>query len=741
MAFQPRPKQAEVLTYTGGKMGISAVPGSGKTRTLSALAAKLIATGGLSDEQEVLVVTLVKSAVGNFARQVSAMLRTDYKLLPNFGYRVRTLHGLANDIVRERPALAGLSDDFVVIDEREADDILQGAVDAWLKAHPDALHDLVDEQHLQKPKVRNVDIPRLATSVASAFIKQAKNEQRTPEELTSIAHKTAASGQLPLLDMCLSIYDQYQYGLRYRGGVDFQDLIRLALQVLQSDADLLARLRQRWPYILEDEAQDSSRLQETILRVLVGEAGNWVRVGDPNQAIYETFTTADPQLLRDFLREADVQARELPDSGRSTASIIKLANALIDFSLDHPHPSVKAKLPLSTPYIRPTPADDPQGNPPDNPAAIHLIGSDYTAEDERANVVRSLAGWLPGNPEMTCAVLLPQNDSGAKMVNALRDARVDYVENLRTTSSTRAVVGALTHIMRYLAQPDQPAGLAQCYVVWRRDAQDDPDAQDAIAAVKKMLRALPTPEDFLYPQMHDWLQDTVSDDDAALGAQLGDFRRALGSWMNATTLPIDQLILTIAGDLYTQESELATSYSAALYMRRFAEQYPSARLPQYADELKAIATNKRKFQGLSEDDDAFDPDQHKGKVTVTTMHKAKGLEWDRVYLMTVNNYGFPSAQSYDNYISEKYFLQGELNLEAEALAQLDVLLHGGEYVLGPATDAARVEYAAERLRLLYVGITRARRELVITWNTGRFGNQQEALPLAALRGLWYAQMS
>ena len=193
MPFQPRPNQAEILKYTGGKMGISAVPGSGKTRTLSALAAKLIATSGLADDQEVLVVTLVKSAVGNFARQVSAMLR-EYNLLPNFGYRVRTLHGLANDIVRERPALAGLAEDFVVIDEREANEILQGSVDAWLKAHPGALHDLLDERFLEDRRVLNQQIPRLATSVAGAFIRQAKNEQHTPQQLSRFAREATKVG-------------------------------------------------------------------------------------------------------------------------------------------------------------------------------------------------------------------------------------------------------------------------------------------------------------------------------------------------------------------------------------------------------------------------------------------------------------------------------------------------------------------------------------------------------------------
>ncbi len=88
--------------------------------------------------------------------------------------------------------------------------------------------------------------------------------------------------------------------------MDFDDLIRLAIDLLENDAEFLERLRYRWPYILEDEAQDSSQLQEQILRLLAGPAGNWVRVGDPNQAIFETFTTASPKHLLDFIHtEAD----------------------------------------------------------------------------------------------------------------------------------------------------------------------------------------------------------------------------------------------------------------------------------------------------------------------------------------------------------------------------------------------------------------------------------------------------
>ena len=125
------------------------------------------------------------------------------------------------------------------------------------------------------------------------------------------------------------------------------------------------------------------------------------------------------------------------------------------------------------------------------------------------------------------------------------------------------------------------------------------------------------------------------------------------------------------------------------------------------------------------------------------MHKAKGLEWDRVYLVGVNNYNFPSAEPHDYYRGESWFVRDGLNLGAEIIAQLEQLKQGKlpQYLVGPATEKARIDYTAERLRLLYVGITRAKRELIITWNSGHAGFEPKvpAAPFIALHTWWEAR--
>jgi DNA helicase-2/ATP-dependent DNA helicase PcrA len=108
-------------------------------------------------------------------------------------------------------------------------------------------------------------------------------------------------------------------------------------------------------------------------------------------------------------------------------------------------------------------------------------------------------------------------------------------------------------------------------------------------------------------------------------------------------------------------------------------------------------------------------------------------------LMSMNNYDFPSGREYDRYISESWFLRDNLNLEAEALAQLKILDQAGDYgwyeESNPSQDA-RMDYISERLRLLYVGITRAKRELFITWNSGRDGGLRPAEAFTALIGYY-----
>ncbi len=728
-----RPSQEEILRYRSGKMGISAVPGSGKTWTLSYLAADLIQSGTVAPDQEILIVTLVNAAVDNFSARISAQLQAK-SLFPGFGYRVRTLHGLANDIVRERPDLAGLSNDYQILDDAESARIKEQIARDWLHTHSDFFESYLEYEDHQRQKIyeNKFYLPRMVELMANAFIRLAKDHQYTPEICRRMLEESPV--QLPLVEMGTAIYSDYQEALNYRGSVDFDDLIRLALRCLRSDPSLVTLLRQRWPYILEDEAQDSSMLQQEILSLLAGENGNWVRVGDPNQAIYETFTTASPQYLLDFLRRPDVEQRSLPESGRSTLSIIALANRMIEW-VRQEHPNLQVRDALNPPLIQPTPPDDPQPNPPDCPNCIHFVEQAFTSEEELHFVVNAVAEFLSENPDRTVAILAPSNDRGFKFVDVLRTREIPCVDSLlRSTSATRLSTGALANILYYLGDPANRQKLSAAYRVWRRAEREDEEKWPFHKKVSGIINSCEYVEDYVWQTLKkDWLDNLPEvQDDPEIYQELASFREVVRRWHGAVSLPIDQLLLSIAQDLFLDPVELALAHKLSSLLRQISDAHPDWRLPEFTEELSNIARNQRKYLGFSQEDDAFDPDRYPGQVVVTTMHKAKGLEWDCVFLTSLNNYDFPSGDDYDQFQSEKWFVKDNLNLEAEIIAQFNALLekHPYEtYRIGKASLKARQEFIRERLRLFFVGMTRAKCWLTATWNSGRgFTKNVAALP-------------
>ncbi len=359
-----------------------------------------------------------------------------------------------------------------------------------------------------------------------------------------------------------------------------------------------------------------------------------------------------------------------------------------------------------------------------------------TPDQEVKAVVRSLKGWFPHNPQQTVAVLVPRNERGARLVNELKNSGLEVVELLRSTLATRTVAGTLAAILHTLADPISAPRLATVYHQLRQQQEAH---KTRVAACHDLLRRCTQIEDYLYPRPgRDWLSNLEAEDcQPEVLDELRWLRQQVVRWQEATLLPIDQLILTISQEIFTQPADLALAHKLALILERAERLHPDWRLFEFSHELESVAHNRRKLIGFSDDDTGFDPDRHCGKVVVATVHKAKGLEWDRVYLMSVNNYDFPSADEIDTFISEKWFVRDRLNLQAECLSRLKALVAGdltGLYAEeGVATVESRLDYAAERLRLLYVGITRARKELIITWNSGRQGESVQALPLMALQ--------
>lgn len=740
--FRLRPEQEAIAAYAGGLLRVSAVPGSGKTQTLAALVARLLKDGRVPPEGEILIVTFTNSAVDNIRARVRGLL-TEQGALGDVGYRVVTLHGLAYLIIRERPDLAGTDPDFAMDDEGGGQQTLPEAV-RWYRARNDAYwrsfiaNDTAARSRDKAEKGWANDTEKLARDV----IRQAKNLRWSSARLKAVleAQREPLS---PFLTMGAALYARYEELLRDAGRLDFDDLIVRAVLALDNDEAFRQRLGRRFAFILEDEAQDSTPLQEEILSRLSRDHGNWARVGDPNQAIMTTFTASSVRFFREeFPRRPGVRDLPLSVSGRSAPAIIALANRLAAWSEGaHPEIEVRARALSAQTLIQPTDENDPQRNPPDQPGAIQAIA--FPDEETQAKrVAEGALEYVRQNPDRTCATLAPTNRFGQLIVDAFEGLLkpgepTRYEDHLNNSVGVRNVADVLASAVAVCASPQRGQGLSDLRKALRALADGAPrkpknDHVDTLlhsALVERLLFPSPLGEPPLPGKV------PVTEPELR---EISALSRRAAKWVRASALPIDQLLLTIAHDTLTEEADLAIAHSLAVTARREAAQNPVWDLPQLSAQLTDIARNKQRYLSRSLLESGFVP--RPGIITVTTLHKAKGLEWDRVYLTCLDANEFPHDAD-AQFRGEAWYLGGR-DPALEARVQLEEIATALREGREPALDAralaraGRIEYIAERLRLLYVGVTRARRELRLSYASERGQGRGRNVPALALADLW-----
>ena len=741
-----RPAQQAILEYKNGRMAVSAVPGSGKTFTLSLLAAQLIADGRITPAtgQQVLIVTYLNASVDNFKNNIRKRL-DEMNIFP-IGFDVRTLHSLALEIVNV--AQRGLGDSenaFVVLDEGQGSHFLARAVDAWIESNPDLWHAfLPDDSPQMKARWRNI-----TESTAKTFIRAAKNERYQPEvimdKLQRSEERRARSEEmpLPLLQMMVGIYGRYQSILHRQAAYDFDDLIWQAVDLLEQRPSLAEELRQRWPYVLEDEAQDSVPLQEILLSALTGPNGNLVRVGDPNQAITSTFTAAHPRYFNAFIEQEGVVERPLPNSGRCAPLILNAANHMLHWVIDnHPVLEVRENT-FRRQDILPTPPGDAQPNPPDSEANIRIKVYKHREDEELPGIAKLALRYAKERPEQTLAILVPTNQVGHAIAEHLDEIGADYDNLLRGGSQEREIAAAMHAILALLADPLDTRALvnahASLHALGHPAAPGPSENPERFYAI---LRSTHRPEALLFPWEEDDMENALpagiaTDEDLRHVERLVTFLRKM---FELRPLPIDDLALALGDELFAwgeevHEADLALAYQIATTLRRWRDAQPELRLPELAAELEGIATGRRRLPVASPTEMGYEPKP--GRLTLTTQHSAKGLEWDAVFLVGIDGFWIPGNLD-AAFLGVHDFLGGDPT--AEATAQLNYLMKGevGIFEGRTATESAHIEIISERLRLLYVGITRARRYLHLSRSraTRQYNRERETEP-ATVIGVLY----
>ena len=287
------PPQRDAVTYGDGPLLIFAGAGSGKTRVLTHRIAYLLQARDVSPEQ-VLAVTFTNKAANEMKERIVRLV--------GYGARrmwIGTFHALCARILRLDGAAIGIPQNFVIFD---TDDQLTVIKECYAEF--------------------NLDVGRLKPNTVLNRISNAKNELLTPNDYADTAFA-------PDEKIVARVYQRYQRRLEENHGLDFDDLIMRTVELFKSRPEVLAAYRERFRYVFVDEYQDINKAQyEFVARIALGHR-NLCVVGDDDQSIY-AWRGADTRLLLQFEQDyPDARVIKLEQNYRSPQTILDAAYHVI----------------------------------------------------------------------------------------------------------------------------------------------------------------------------------------------------------------------------------------------------------------------------------------------------------------------------------------------------------------------------------------------------------------------------
>lgn len=697
-----RPGQQSLADWQAGPMAVSAVPGAGKSHSLAVAAALAIAGHQLHARRQLVIVTYTRSAAASIKTKIRARLKA--LQIPPGGFMVQTLHGLALAIASRYPDLSGLDLEATLITPNTGHRLIRACVEQWIATAPRSYQTLLegvqfDGEETERLRRQSVLRTEVLPSLTHTVVREAKSSGLLPEDLWQIS----GSDEYQVLAIAAGLYEQYQTAMRTRHLIDYDDMILAALRVLEHEA-----IRQMWQSqvfaVFEDEAQDSSPLQEKLITILSRDPvnpdapPNLVRVGDPNQAINSTFTPADPIYFNWFCKTCETQGNlaTMAQAGRSSQEIIEAANFVLGWVNQSWEKLNHASSPFRLQHIEPVAADDPQSDA--NPVPVGGGVEIYTPDDIYHTVELigdRLRQLLTEHPQRTAAILVRENRQGRFLAEQLsylhRDHQIGVYE-VGEIERHSHIPEEILKLLLFIDRPHSPDYLKTALEVLEK--------RQLIAT--QDLNALATaPEQFLYPGPLAPPQKP----------QVEGARRYCCNLLRAKIeLPHYQLVTFLGMTLKYTGAELATVEKLA--ERINGQTVGNSSLQSTLAALNEIVSSER-FEGVEEDTD--DQYTRPGQVTIITMHKAKGLDWDYVFIPFLHEDIIPGQP----WVPTAAKFLGDFTLAEVARAQIRVAVHA-QYQYGElppiphpaqAWSEAGLLKKAEEFRLLYVAMTRAKRLL------------------------------
>ncbi len=616
-------QQLAAVTAPPGAALVIAGAGSGKTRTLTYRVGFLLEQGIPADR--ILLLTFTNKAAKEMMRRVSDLLEQELPAL--WG---GTFHGIGNRLLRLHADLLGYQRDFTIMDREDAKDLIDACVGEAA----------IDVKATRFPK----------SEVLADIFSLAVNTRKTVPQVLAAEYDYFASLAAPIADL------QQRYAARKRSAnaMDFDDLLELWLKLLHDHPQVCEQYQRRFQFILVDEYQDTNALQSELIDLLAARHNNVMVVGDDAQSIYSWRGANFLNILKFPERYPEAKVYKIETNYRSTPEILNVANAAIAANVGQ--------------FAK-------QLTPARKSGAKPVLAACMTSAEQAAFVAQRVLELREEGVDMNQMAVLYRSHFHAL--------------ELQLELTRRNIPFSITSGIRFFEQAHIKDATAYLKLV--TNPRDE-------LAFKRMVQLLPgiggKGADKLWQKFAAAFTPPEAKPDAEKTAPAQ--RAPLATAMQACTpsvpkkaaVPWAQLVATVS-QLETEPARGNPSRMLMIVVEAGYEDYLQEKYANYRnrlDDLNQLAIFAQQFPNTEEflaqlalltnlEAEAAEPSSNDTeRIRLSTIHQAKGLEFDVVFLIMLCDGLFPSARSLDTPEGEE-----------------------------------------EERRLLYVAVTRARNEIYLSY--------------------------
>ncbi len=656
------PNQKAAVLHREGPQLVVAGAGTGKTTVITKRIAYLVADK-ICSAKEILALTFTDKAAEEMESRVD--------LLVPYGYTdstICTFHAFGERVLREQGFLLGLSPDYRVLSQAEQLVFLR-----------ERLFDL------PFVKLRPLGDPTRHLSILLSVISRAKDEDVSPEQYQACCLQqieTIVAGSEDEAEVrafwekqseMASIYAQYQTWMLTSGFVDFGDLLTLTLELFRKHPDVLAEFRQRFRYILVDEFQDTNIAQFELVKLLAGQTANLTAVGDDDQSIYKFRGAAISNILQFTHLYPQTQIRVLNDNYRSSQGILDAAYRLIRNN-DPDRLEVKHGL---------------------NKRLVSHRGEGLPVAFHPFDTVSAEADWVAeqmhqrheqGRPWSDFCLLVRSNQQADPFIRALNLRGIPFRFSGSQGLYRRPEVRLCLAFLRAVADPKNS-------LAWHELASselyDVPAGDLATLTAQSQRTHRPLSQSMAWAatlEENPILSEAGKDACAKLYADIGKYTEL------ARRMPTGQVLyrfLSESGLLsgYTQANTVEADFAIKNLAKFFNLVQRYERLAAL-DRVLYFVRHLDMLQDAGDDPALAEPDEELEAVAIYTVHRSKGLEFPFVFMVGMAANRFPPVAR-----------QASLAFPVE---------------LAKEEGTLQDPFLAEERRLCYVGMTRAKEELLLT---------------------------